>query len=46
MANKTIDQLTAKANPVDADLLVIADSQDNNEMKQITIGSITSDIAD
>lgn len=46
MANKTIDQLPTKANPVDADLLVIADSQDNNEMKQITIGSITADIGD
>lgn len=38
--------MTSKANPVDADLLIIADSEDNNEMKKITIGSITSDIGD
>lgn len=37
---------TTKANPVDADLLIIADSEDNNEMKKITIGSITADIGD
>lgn len=37
---------TLKSNPVDADLLIIADSEDNNEMKEITIGSITADIAD
>lgn len=44
MANKTIAQLPSKANPTDSDLLVIADNADNNEMKQITIGSITADI--
>ena len=38
--------ITAKANPVDADILLIADSADNNELKQITIGSITADIGD
>lgn len=38
--------ITAKANPVDADILLIADSADNNEMKTITIGSITADIGD
>lgn len=37
---------TLKSNPVDADLLIIADTEDNNEMKKITIGSITGDIAD
>lgn len=37
---------TTKSNPVDADLLIIADSEDNNEMKKITIGSITADIGD
>lgn len=38
--------MTSKANPVDADILLIADSEDNNEMKKITIGSITADIGD
>lgn len=38
--------ITSKANPVDADILLIADSEDNNEMKKITIGSITADIGD
>lgn len=38
--------ITSKANPVDADILLIADSADNNEMKKITIGSITADIGD
>lgn len=38
--------ITSKANPVDADILLIADSEDNNEMKKITIGSITQDIGD
>jgi hypothetical protein len=37
MATKTIDTLPTKANPTTADLLVIADAADNNEMKQITI---------
>lgn len=38
--------MTSKSNPVDADILLIADSEDNNEMKKITIGSITADIGD
>lgn len=38
--------ITSKDNPVDADILLIADSADNNEMKKITIGSITADIGD
>ena len=38
--------IPSKANPVDWDILLIADSADSNEMKQITIGSITWDIAD
>lgn len=47
MADKVFPtDITAKANPVDADILLIADSADNNEMKQITIGSITADIWD
>jgi len=33
-----------KSNPVDADLLIIADSEDGNEMKKITVGSMTADI--
>lgn len=37
---------TTKSNPVDADLLIIADTEDANEMKKITIGSITADIGD
>lgn len=37
---------TSKSNPVDADLLIIADSEDGNEMKKITVGSITADIGD
>jgi len=35
-----------KSNPVDADLLIIADSEDGNEMKKITVGSMTADIWD
>lgn len=38
--------IPSKANPVDWDILLIADSADSNEMKQITIGSITADIWD
>jgi len=37
---------TTKSNPVDADILLIADSEDGNEMKKITVGSITADIGD
>ncbi len=37
---------TTKSNPVDADLLIIADSEDGNEMKKITVGSMTADIWD
>lgn len=37
---------TLKPAPVDADLLIIADSEDNNEMKEITLGSMTASIAD
>jgi len=47
MVNKEFPtDFTLKSNPVDADLLIIADSQDSNEMKKITIGSITADIGD
>jgi hypothetical protein len=47
MATKNFPtDFTLKSNPVDADLLIIADSEDNSEMKKITIGSITADIAD
>ena len=38
--------LTTKSNPVDADLLLISDSEDGNEMKKITVGSMTADIGD
>ena len=47
MATKNFPtDVTLKSNPVDADLLIIADSADGNEMKKITIGSITADIGD
>lgn len=47
VVNKTFPtDYTTKSNPVDADLLIIADSEDGNEMKKITIGSITTDIGD
>lgn len=47
MTSKNFPQnYTLKANPVDADLLIIADSEASNEMKKITIGSMTADIAD
>jgi hypothetical protein len=47
MVNKEYPtDLTLKSNPVDADILLIADSEDNNEMKKITIGSMTADIGD
>jgi hypothetical protein len=47
MATKNFPtDFTLKSNPVDADLLIIADSEDNSELKKITIGSITADIAD
>lgn len=47
VVNKTFPtDFTTKSNPIDADLLLIADTEDNNEMKKITIGSITSDIGD
>lgn len=47
MTNQTFPtDFTTKSNPVDADLLIIADSEDGNEMKKITVGSITADIGD
>lgn len=47
MVNKEFPtDFTTKSNPVDADLLIIADTEDANEMKKITIGSITADIGD
>lgn len=47
MTNKVFPtDFTTKSNPVDADLLIIADSEDGNEMKKITVGSITADIGD
>ena len=47
MADKVFPtDIPTKLNPVDADILLIADSEDNSEIKQITIGSITTDIAD
>ena len=47
MVNKEFPtDFTTKSNPVDADLLIIADTEDANEMKKITIGSMTADIAD
>lgn len=47
MADKVIPtDIPSKANPTDSDILIISDVSDNNELKQITIGSITADIAD
>lgn len=47
MTSKNFPQdYTLKSNPVDNDLLIIADSEDSNAMKKITIGSITADIGD
>lgn len=46
MTNNFPTEFTLKSNPVDADLLIIADSADGNEMKKITLGSATASIAD
>jgi len=40
------NDIPSKANPIDADLLLIADTEDNSELKKITIGSIATDIWD
>lgn len=47
MVNKIFPtDITSKATPVDADILLIADSADGNEMKKVTVGSMTWAIAD
>ena len=46
MTNIFPTNYTLKATPVDADLLFIADSADWNNSKKITVGSMTSAIAD
>lgn len=45
MVNKAFPQdFTAKTTPVDADLLLIADSEDNNEAKKVTMTQLKSNI--
>ena len=47
MADKVFPtDIPTKLDPVDADLLLIADTEDNSELKKVTIWSITADIAD
>ena len=45
MADKVIPtDIPSKANPTTSDILIISDVSDNNELKQITIWDITTDI--
>jgi len=45
MVNKAFPQdMTAKALPVDADILIIADSADSNETKKVTLTQLKTNI--